>query len=189
MSSKPPRRTRLSEDEYPEDLFDQPLETLPLTDGPDDNSNDAVERDKVGYCSPPKNTRWKKGGPSPNPRGRPRKQQSTKLVQLLGEPIQPHGSNETMTRREALDQIVLRHAINDGGPWLKLWEERKEQDSKLREREANASNRSANSNRLDEMALQVRREIHFRNVLLSFIRRHFPGVVETEQKLDSAGLM
>lgn len=32
--------------------------------------------DKVGPGRPPCNTRWKKGGPSPNPRGRPRKDQS-----------------------------------------------------------------------------------------------------------------
>lgn len=31
---------------------------------------------QVGPGSPPRDTRWKKGGPSPNPRGRPRKDQS-----------------------------------------------------------------------------------------------------------------
>lgn len=189
MSNKSPQRTRLPEEEYPEDLFDQPLETLPLTLGPDDNSNDAVGQEKVGYCSPPKNTRWKKGGPSPNPRGRPKKQRSAKLAQLMEELIQPHGSSETMTKREALDKIVLKHAINDGGPWLKLWEDRKERDGKLRQREADVSNRNASSNRADVIALQVRQEINSRDLLLSFIRKYFPGVVETEQKLDNAGLI
>jgi Family of unknown function (DUF5681) len=36
----------------------------------------AAEEYKVGPGRPPPSKRWKKGDPSPNPRGRPRKQQS-----------------------------------------------------------------------------------------------------------------
>lgn len=35
-----------------------------------------AEEYKIGPGRPPADTRWKKGGPSPNPRGRPRKEQS-----------------------------------------------------------------------------------------------------------------
>jgi Family of unknown function (DUF5681) len=35
-----------------------------------------AKEDNVGPGRPPRDTRWKKGGPSPNPRGRPRKDQS-----------------------------------------------------------------------------------------------------------------
>jgi hypothetical protein len=35
-----------------------------------------TEKDKVGPGRPPRDTRWKKGCPSPNPRGRPRKDAS-----------------------------------------------------------------------------------------------------------------
>ncbi len=36
----------------------------------------AAEEYKVGPGRPPPDKRWKKGGPSPNPRGRPRNEQS-----------------------------------------------------------------------------------------------------------------
>ena len=40
------------------------------------SANTPAEEYKVGPGSPPPDKRWKKGGPSPNPRGRPRKDQS-----------------------------------------------------------------------------------------------------------------
>ena len=47
---------------------------------PDSQANGSeskpAEAHKVGPGSPPPDKRWKKGGPSPNPRGRPRKDQS-----------------------------------------------------------------------------------------------------------------
>ena len=49
-----------------------PLEPANLTS----NENPTASPDAVGPGRPPQDKRWKKGGPSPNPRGRPRKEQS-----------------------------------------------------------------------------------------------------------------
>ena len=48
-----------------------------LSESPADlPDNAAAAQPEVGPGRPPRDTRWKKGGPSPNPRGRPRKDQS-----------------------------------------------------------------------------------------------------------------
>jgi hypothetical protein len=47
----------------------------PLESRSNESENAAAE-EKVGPGRPPRQTWWKKGGPSPNPRGRPRKDQS-----------------------------------------------------------------------------------------------------------------
>src|SRR5215467_852886 len=38
--------------------------------------NNAGKEDKIGPGHPPRKSRWRKGDPSPNPKGRPRKEQS-----------------------------------------------------------------------------------------------------------------
>lgn len=42
-------------------------------DAPEGATPGPVDDEKPGYCVTPKHTRWKKGAPSPNPRGRPPK--------------------------------------------------------------------------------------------------------------------
>jgi Family of unknown function (DUF5681) len=42
----------------------------------DEAEKTPTAEDQAGPGRPPRDTRWKKGGPSPNPRGRPRKDQS-----------------------------------------------------------------------------------------------------------------
>ena len=51
--------------------YGKPLE--PQSNG---SESTPAEEYKVGPSRPPVDTRWKKGGPSPNPHGRPRKEQS-----------------------------------------------------------------------------------------------------------------
>ncbi|HEV8004167.1 MAG TPA: hypothetical protein VGP63_30160, partial [Planctomycetaceae bacterium] len=48
----------------------------PLESQPNASQGTPAEEYKVGPGRPPPDKRWKKGGPSPNPRGRPRKEQS-----------------------------------------------------------------------------------------------------------------
>ena len=53
-----------------------PTRGEPLESQADGSPSKPAEAHKVGPGSPPPDKRWKKGGPSPNPRGRPRKEQS-----------------------------------------------------------------------------------------------------------------
>lgn len=55
----------------PEDLESQDLESQP-----DPPESTPAEASSIGPGRPPPDRRWQKGGPSPNPRGRPRKGQS-----------------------------------------------------------------------------------------------------------------
>ena len=53
-----------------------PRDGEPLESQANGSQSKPAEEYKVGPGSPPADKRWKKGGPSPNPRGRPRKEQS-----------------------------------------------------------------------------------------------------------------
>ena len=62
----------------------------------------------VGYCSPPQHTRWQKGAPSPNPKGRPPKPPSGVLTKKMEQLIEVNegGVWREITRRAALDRIT-----------------------------------------------------------------------------------
>ena len=77
---------------------------------------------KVGPGRPPRDKRWKKGGPSPNPRGRPRKDQSMRpdvrkaFEQALTKKVLvPRGDKKVlMTRVEiGLEQLLNQFAKGD----------------------------------------------------------------------------
>jgi Family of unknown function (DUF5681) len=53
-----------------------PSRTEPPQSQSNESGSTAAEEYQVGPGRPPPDKRWKKGGPSPNPRGRPRKEQS-----------------------------------------------------------------------------------------------------------------
>jgi hypothetical protein len=81
-----------------------------------------AEQYKVGPGSPPTNTRWKKGGPSPNPGGRPRKEQSMlpdvrqAFEQAINKKVSvPRGDKMVlMTRVEiGLEQLLNQFAKGD----------------------------------------------------------------------------
>ena len=82
----------------------------------------AAEVSKVGPGRPPVDKRWKKGGPSPNPRGRPRKDQTMlpdarrAFEQALNKKVAvPHGDRKVlMTRVEiGLEQLLNQFAKGD----------------------------------------------------------------------------
>jgi len=56
-----------------------PTDGEPLESQADGSQSKPAEEYQVGPGSPPPDKRWKKGGPSPNPRGRPRKDQTMRL--------------------------------------------------------------------------------------------------------------
>ncbi len=95
----------------------EPLESQ--SNGPEST---AAEEYRVGPGCPPPDQRWKKGGPSPNPRGRPRKQQSMlpdvrkAFEQAVNKKVLvPRGDkNVLMTRVEiGLEQLLNQFAKGD----------------------------------------------------------------------------
>jgi len=71
----------------------------------------------IGYGNPPKEHRWKKGDPSPNPSGRPPKDQTKgyRLSKVASRPIQMTvgGRKRTVTTIEAIVLIVKMKAIEN----------------------------------------------------------------------------
>ncbi len=71
---------------------------------------------KVGYGKPPRHTRFKKGEPSANPRGRPRKNLATLLVEGLNRQVAvtEDGRRRKITVREAVvAQLINKSATAD----------------------------------------------------------------------------
>jgi hypothetical protein len=64
---------------------------------------------KVGYGKPPQHTRFKKGAPSANPGGRPRKNMAVLLVQGLNKTVTvtENGRRRKITMREAITQQLI----------------------------------------------------------------------------------
>ncbi len=94
----------------------------PLPSQPDAPESAPSEPDQVGPGRPPRDTRWKKGGPSPNPRGRPRKDRSMlpDLRQLLDQalnkkvPVQRDGRTVLMTQAEmGIEQLINQFVKGD----------------------------------------------------------------------------
>ena len=71
---------------------------------------------EVGYGKPPRHTRFKKGGPSANPRGRPRKNLLASLVEGLNKKVvvTENGRRRKITVREAItSQLINKSATAD----------------------------------------------------------------------------
>lgn len=80
---------------------------------------------EVGYCKPPEKYKWKKGCPSPNPKGRPKK------VRTLKEALQvsfnkeitiknEYGEIKKISCLEALASKTVADAISKDGPTRRL---------------------------------------------------------------------
>jgi hypothetical protein len=71
---------------------------------------------KVGYGKPPRHTRFRRGEPSANPRGRPRKNLAELLVEGLNKPVTvtENGQRRRATVREAVvSQLINKSARED----------------------------------------------------------------------------
>jgi hypothetical protein len=71
---------------------------------------------EVGYGKPPRHTRFKKGGPSANPRGRPRKNLLASLVEGLNKKVvvTENGRRRKITVREAItSRLINKSATAD----------------------------------------------------------------------------
>jgi hypothetical protein len=68
---------------------------------------------EVGYGRPPRHHQFKKGQPSPNPKGRPRGQKTVDLRSVLNElvPIKIRGRNQSVPFLVAFLQLVKDRAI------------------------------------------------------------------------------
>ncbi len=89
---------------------------------PDGADSTPDEADKVGPGHPPRAKRWQKGGPSPNPKGRPRKDQSLlpdvrkAFEQAINKKVSvPRGDRKVlMTRLEiGFEQLLNQFAKGD----------------------------------------------------------------------------
>jgi hypothetical protein len=99
-----------------------PTHTEPRESQSNGSERTAAEEYKVGPGRPPQDKQWKKGGPSPNPRGRPRKEQSmlpdvrTAFEQAVNKKVLvPRGDRKVlMTRVEiGLEQLLNQFAKGD----------------------------------------------------------------------------
>ncbi len=100
----------------------KPTDGEPLESQVDGSQSISAEGYKVGPGSPPPDKRWKKGGPSPNPGGRPRKDQSMlpdvrkAFEQVINKKVSvPRGDKTVlMTRIEiGLEQLLNQFAKGD----------------------------------------------------------------------------
>jgi hypothetical protein len=68
---------------------------------------------KVGYGKPPRHTRFKKGEPSANPRGRPRKNLAALLIEGLNKPVTvtENGRRRKATVREAVVSQLINKSV------------------------------------------------------------------------------
>ena len=102
---------------------EQPESQIGPPEQPNGFEGQAEEEDyKVGPGRPPRNTQFKRGGPSPNPRGRPRKQETMHLdakrafEQAINKKIRVSQADKKvfMTRIEAgLEQLLNQFAKGD----------------------------------------------------------------------------
>lgn len=141
---------------------------------------------KVGPGKPPLETRWRKGAPSPNPRGRPPRKRLGHVSEMLSRPIEVSsgGNCRTITNREALDLSLRSKAIEEGGAWKKLWDQQQRLDGKLEERSRRSQELAA---RMAEQstAARVRREIRLNDLAFALIERISPGLLDTLRVLGS----
>lgn len=168
----------------PPDLFDEPLETLPAA-----GEGEGEEPPPVGYGSPPLHTRWKKGGPSPNPYGRPPKPRGGRLMEMMRQPvsIEHNGAALQITRREALDRIVRDKAIATGGRWLRLWDQGQARDQQLRRRVDAWHERLSGDPEMSKTARRIRADSAAGDKFIQWIDTHFAGVMETHKRLLDMG--
>lgn len=93
------------------------------------NRNKRSKKNKeyeVGYKKPPKNTRWQKGCPSPNPKGRPKKPKTLKEAMQLTLNKEINVKNEKgelkkITGAEALANRALADAIAKDGATITMF--------------------------------------------------------------------
>lgn len=80
---------------------------------------------EVGYCKPPEQYKWKKGCPSPNPKGRPKKIRTLKEALQLSFNKEVNGRDENgevkkITCLEALATKTIADAIAKDGPTRRM---------------------------------------------------------------------
>ena len=76
---------------------------------------------EIGYCKPPEEYKWKKGCPSPNPKGRPKKIRTLKEALQISFNKEVNGRDENgevkkITCLEALATKTIADAIAKDGP-------------------------------------------------------------------------
>lgn len=89
------------------------------------NRKKKTQNYEVGYCKPPEEYKWKKGCPSPNPKGRPKKIRTLKEALQVSLSKEVNGRDENgeikkITCLEALATKTIADAIAKDGPTRRL---------------------------------------------------------------------
>ena len=171
------------EPDEPEESGSEPLETLPPP-GREGEDNDY----KVGPGHPPLPSRWEKGGPSPNPYGRPPKAEAGPVHARLAQKrvVTIEGVRKPLTERELLDRVVLQKAQLGNLSAMKLFAERQKVDEQIREQHAREIS-SRQSAHISETSRKLAAEIRVRDALYNAIQTACPGLLDALEKLQSAG--
>lgn len=176
-----------SDDDHPEDLFGPPnpkrLETLPPP----------VNEPKQD--GPPSPSLWQKGGPSPNPKGRPPKSRMGPVTKFLVRKItvRINGAEVWISRRETIDRRLRDDAVLKGGGYLKLWRERQARDRRLEAERQEYAAEIEEHNRLEIehperwKRMQQARRHKIGSDFLDTVEEARPGYLDILSKLKSAG--
>jgi hypothetical protein len=89
------------------------------------NRKKKTQNYEVGYCKPPEEYKWKKGCPSPNPKGRPKKIRTLKEALQISFNKEVNGRDENgevkkITCLEALATKTIADAIAKDGPTRRM---------------------------------------------------------------------
>lgn len=161
-------------------------QTLPLEEGAapiDSGGWDATK--PIGKGNPPCATAWQKGGPSPNPRGAPKKTKLAPWTAKLNQTF-PGGS---LTFRELIQLAALRKAIAGNSAALKISEDRKRRDQKrflLIEQLAAEDRERAEQNA--ERTPEQNYAAGFR-IFGDFLQTVVPGFLDVLDKLINLGIV
>ena len=157
------------------------LETLPLP------AQDGGDGYKVGPGQPPLHSRWQKGQPSPNPRGRPAQRLHGPVSKALAVQmfVTIDGKRTKKSKRELLDRTVMAKAIKGDLKAIKLWSELQARDQRKRETDFRSSSSKASA--LSATSRALKGEQLFRALILRTIERHYPGLLDAIQKLEDVG--
>ncbi len=139
----------------------------------------------IGKSNPPRAKAWQKGGPSPNPRGAPKKAKLGRWTAKLNQNF----PGSTVTFRELINLAVLRKAIAGNPAALKISEDRKlwEQRVQLLKERQEAEDRERA--RQDAERTQEQKNAAALRIFGDALQTVVPGFLDVLDKLVNLGII